>query len=117
MHKKNLKIVLLFAVVLLFGGQSLLADGLFHRLFKDRGVRGSGDLITEERDVRAFDEIRTAGSFDIYVEVGPEQSVKITFDDNLIDLIETEVRGKTLATNGGIGPCGGTGRCFVKRFG
>ena len=96
MYKKFIKITLILAVALLFCGQSLLADGLFKRLFKNRGIEGSGDLITEERDVREFNEIKSSGSFDIFVEVGPEQSVKLTFDDNLIDIIETRVRGKTL---------------------
>ncbi|MBN1211176.1 MAG: DUF2807 domain-containing protein [candidate division Zixibacteria bacterium] len=96
MYKYSVKAILILTIVLLFGCQSLLADGFLNRLFLDRGIEGSGDLITEERDVREFNEIKTSGSFDIFVEVGPERSLKITFDDNLIDIIETEVRGKTL---------------------
>ena len=96
MSRYSLKITLILVVALLFGGQSLLADGLFKRLFRSDAIEGSGDLITEERDVRQFDKIKSSGSFDVFVEVGPAQSVKITFDDNLIDIIETKVRGKTL---------------------
>ncbi len=61
-----------------------------------RGIKGSGDLITEERDVGSFQRIESNGAADIYVTVGKELSVKVTFDDNLIDLIETKTRGKTL---------------------
>jgi len=96
MFKYPFKITSILIIALLFGCQSLLADNFFKRLFKNNGLEGSGDLITEERDVREFNEIKSSGSFDIYVEVGPVQSLKITFDNNLIDIIETEVRGKTL---------------------
>lgn len=64
--------------------------------FGSRGIKGSGDVITEERDVGSFKRIESSGAADIYVTVGEKLSVKVTFDDNLIDLIETEVRGKTL---------------------
>ena len=60
------------------------------------GVKGSGDRITEERDIRDFTKIRTSGSMDVHVVVGDQPSLSITFDDNLIDLIETRVKGKTL---------------------
>ena len=73
---------------------SASADGWFSRRFK--GEKGSGDLVTETRDVKPFTRIETRGSADITVIVGEEQTVEITFDDNLIDYIETRVRGKTL---------------------
>jgi len=63
---------------------------------RDRGVKGSGDLATETREVDPFTRIETNGSADLTVTVGPEQSIAITFDDNLIELIETKVHGKTL---------------------
>ncbi len=64
--------------------------------FGSRSIKGSGDLITEERDVGSFQRIESSGAADIFVTVGEELSVKVTLDDNLIDLIETKVRGKTL---------------------
>jgi len=59
-------------------------------------IDGSGDLVTESRDLEEFTRIKLSGSMDLYVNVGRDQEVQLTFDDNLIDLIETEVRGKTL---------------------
>ena len=64
--------------------------------FSGRGIKGSDDLVTEEREVKSFTRIESSGSADIHVTVGDNLSVKVTIDDNLIDLIETEVRGKTL---------------------
>ena len=71
------------------------ADNFFNHLFS-RGVRGSGDLKTETRQVDSFDKISLSGSYDIFVRVGEEQTVSLTFDDNLLDLIETDVRRNTL---------------------
>lgn len=61
-----------------------------------RGVKGSGDVVTEKRDIDNFKKIKSKGSFDIIVTVGKDPSLKITFDDNLIEYIDTDVRGRTL---------------------
>ncbi|MCB2231096.1 DUF2807 domain-containing protein [bacterium] len=85
--------VLLMTVALLIPLSAVQAGDWFKW---GSGVRGSGDLTTETREVKDFDRIRSSGSMDIYVTVGTEPSLEIEFDDNLIDLIETEVRGGTL---------------------
>ena len=59
-------------------------------------VRGSGDLVTEEREVSGFDEIHFSGMGNLIVEQGDEETLTIEADDNIIDLIETEVRGDEL---------------------
>lgn len=93
MHSiKRIALPTTLLLVLLIAG-SVSADWFG---FGSRGIKGSGDLITEERDVKSFKRIESNGAADIYVTVGEELSVKVTFDDNIIDLIETEVRGKTL---------------------
>nr|HPI33575.1 head GIN domain-containing protein [candidate division Zixibacteria bacterium] len=66
-------------------------------LFTSRNHRdGSGAIVTEIRDFGAFDRIRSSGSFDVDVTIGPVQKVTVSFDDNLIDLVKTELRGRTL---------------------
>ncbi len=92
--QKILKIMLPTAMLLaLFVGGTVSADWFG---FSGRGIKGSGDLVTEEREVGSFTRIESKGSADIIVTIGEKVSVKVTLDDNLIDLIETEVRGKTL---------------------
>lgn len=54
------------------------------------------DTSEEVRSVESFSRIRNKGSFEVYVNVGPEQSVKVTADSDLIEYVETEVRGSTL---------------------
>ena len=80
-------------LLVLLGTTSAMADWFN---FNARGIKGSGDLITEEREVESFSRIESSGAADIYVTVGEKLSVKITFDDNLVELIETKTRGKTL---------------------
>lgn len=62
------------------------------------GIVGvSADDTSEEmRALDTFTSIRNKGSFEVYVTVGEEQSVKVTADSDIIDKVETEVRGDTL---------------------
>ncbi len=89
--KVNIGMILLVGLMLVSTVQA--GDGFFGW---GRSIRGSGDLITESRDLGEFTQIETHGSWDVDVTIGSPQSVEITFDDNLIDLVLTEVRGKTL---------------------
>lgn len=54
--------------------------------------KGSGNMVTETRELEAFTSVEASGSFDIEITVGKEQSVSLTFDDNLMDNIRSEVR-------------------------
>ena len=60
------------------------------------GEIGSGNVIREERKVSSFNGIEVSGAYDIKLIQGTANSVIIEADDNLMDLIRTEVRGSTL---------------------
>ncbi len=62
------------------------------------GVAGAtaDDTSEQMRSLDTFTSIRNKGSFEVYVTVGDEQSVKVTADSDIIDKVETEVRGDTL---------------------
>lgn len=60
------------------------------------GVRGSGDIETEERNVEEFNSIEASGAFEIRVTMGEEQNVSVTADDNLLRYIVTKVRNGKL---------------------
>jgi hypothetical protein len=60
------------------------------------GERGSGNVIRQERKVSSFNGIEVSGAFDVILIQGTSQMVVIEADDNLMDLISTEVRGNTL---------------------
>jgi hypothetical protein len=62
-------------------------------------ITGSGKVITEARTVAEFAALAGAGSMDMLVRQGPQQSVQVSADDNLIPLLETVVEnGKNGAT-------------------
>jgi hypothetical protein len=60
------------------------------------GEMGSGNVIREERKVSSFNGIDVSGAFDVILIQGTSNSVIVEADDNLMDLIRTEVRGNTL---------------------
>ena len=57
---------------------------------------GSGVAVSEDRKVDDFDSVTVSGSSTVTITVGPEKSVKVTCDDNLIEMIKTDVSGGTL---------------------
>lgn len=59
-------------------------------------VAGSGNIVSEYRTLAEFDRIEVGGDFDVEVEVGEAQSIRLTGDDNLLPLVETKVRGDEL---------------------
>lgn len=62
----------------------------------DSGTRGSGKMRTESRTVDTFNRVESNLAVTMTIVVGKPQSVELTFDDNLVDLIRTDVDGKTL---------------------
>jgi hypothetical protein len=59
-------------------------------------VTGSGVSKTEQRDVADFHAIHINGSPNVKVVMGPERSVSVTTDDNVLPVIETNVEDGTL---------------------
>jgi hypothetical protein len=59
-------------------------------------IHGSGNIKTEARNVGPFTKINLSGSPDITVTIGPELSVAVTTDDNILPVINTTVEGATL---------------------
>jgi hypothetical protein len=57
---------------------------------------GSGRIVKESREVRSFDAIEASGAFRIYLSQGNNESLVIEADDNLMQYIETSVRGGKL---------------------
>jgi len=64
--------------------------------FVDRSIEGSGNMITENRDVRGFDRVNLAGFGEVTIEVGDEESLTVTTDDNIMPYVRTEVKNNTL---------------------
>lgn len=89
---------------LVMAADSALADrwghlGHLDRWGKDERIRGSGKMATEKRDVSGFTMIRVSNSSDIDISIGDKFSVELEAEDNLLEIIETEVvRGELRIT-------------------
>ena len=60
------------------------------------GVKGSGVVIEETRDVAAFDSIRVEGSLDVVLSLGEAGPLRIKAEDNLAPLVIATVKGSEL---------------------
>ena len=63
---------------------------------KDEDVFGSGELITENRNVETFTKISSSGVFELSITQGDVQSVQVSADDNIMSHVRTEVNGGEL---------------------
>ena len=59
-------------------------------------VRGSGNVISEDRDVSGFSKVSVSGSGNLHIEQGDEESLTIEAEDNILPLIIAKVSGNTL---------------------
>lgn len=60
------------------------------------GVKGSGNVKTEKREVSDFQSIDVSGAFEVEITAQKDFSLEVETDDNLMELIKTEVSGGTL---------------------
>lgn len=91
------KIVLLVTLAGLFATAGAFGKSWSHNTGRhDSGIRGSGKMTTESRTVDTFNRVESNLAVTMSIVVGKPQSVELTFDDNLIDFIRTDIDGKTL---------------------
>lgn len=80
----KLAILIVFLVIAMVTG----ACGLDVNLGVDRG---SGDVVSETRDVSGFDRVSLSGIGDVQLVQGDSEALTIEAEDNIIDHITTEV--------------------------
>ncbi len=85
MNRKFLKIIGLLIIGLLL----ISACGL-------GTIKGSGDVITESREVSGFDSVSRTGIGRVIITQGDKESLTIEADDNLMEHITSEVKNGTL---------------------
>ncbi len=83
--------------ILIFGG--LILSGCAIIPDKPATVKGSGNVISETRAVAGFKSISLEGSADVNVNFGTTESLTIRGEDNIIFLIETNVKNGQLVIN------------------
>jgi hypothetical protein len=95
--------VIIFAAALIIGlvvsnlfSFGRLSDSLFHVSFNFKGVKGSGNMATENRSVSNFKGVDVSGVFQVEITAQKEFGVEVEADDNLLPYISTEVRDGVL---------------------
>lgn len=79
---------LVFFVVVLF----TFSVGVCNAL----AIRGSGNVVSETREVRDFESVSVSGFGELNITQGSHESLTIETDDNLMSFIRTRVRNRTL---------------------
>lgn len=73
----------------------------------DTGISGNGNVVEEVRDVSGFTGVHVSSGIDVYLSEGDQFEVRVEADENLMEVIETEVRGNMLEV--------GTDRVNIRR--
>ena len=98
------KLALIVFVIALVGGVVLANLSAFGRIgakgfdvsFNFGRVSGSGNVVTQTRDLRDFSSISVSGIFKVEATAQKDFRVEVQADDNLMQFIKTEVRGGVL---------------------
>jgi len=85
-----MKKIALFSLVILVFASSC-------REIAGRRIRGSGNIITQNRSESGFTNIDVSGAIDVYIKQDSSTSVKVEADDNILEYIEVHTEGSTLA--------------------
>ncbi|MEM6515724.1 MAG: head GIN domain-containing protein [Bacteroidota bacterium] len=59
-------------------------------------IKGNGNMTTESRSTSDYDAIHCAGSLDYILVAGKEGNLKLEGESNLLEYVETEVKGNKL---------------------
>ncbi len=60
------------------------------------GIHGNGNVVKQDRTLSSFNGLDVGGAFRVYLIQGDKEMVTVETDENLMDVIKTEVRGNTL---------------------
>jgi hypothetical protein len=85
--KKNA--ILLMAVMVL-GSTSCVIDGW------DNHITGNGTVVKETRDLTGFSGVHLSSGIDVLLSEGDDFEVVVEADENLLEVIKTEVKGNIL---------------------
>ena len=62
----------------------------------DNGISGNGNVVEETRDVSGFTGVHAATGIDVYLTEGDDFEVLVEADENLMEVILTEMKGNNL---------------------
>lgn len=84
------KVTLLLIAVLVVMTSSCVIGGW------NNGISGNGNVVEETRDISGFTGVLVSSGIDVYLSEGDHFEVRVEADENLMDIIETSLKGKML---------------------
>lgn len=85
-------LAILYAPQLGWSGPPMFVFGRDGDMFIGPGERGSGNVISQTREVSSFDSVRLEYPAQVLIKQGESESVKIEAEDNLLPNLKTQVR-------------------------
>ncbi len=67
-----------------------------YALSPSQAITGSGNIVSESRALSGFTSVALEGSANVDVTIGTDESIRVSADDNILPLIETNVVGSRL---------------------
>ncbi|MCH2194297.1 head GIN domain-containing protein [Kordia sp.] len=74
----------------------LLATTVSHAQWGKKKIKGNGNVTTITRTTSDYDAVSVAGFFDVELVAGTEGTITLKGESNLLEYIETEVKGDVL---------------------
>ncbi len=74
----------------------LISTALITGCYYGPCMSGSGQVITEVRDITGFTEVRSGADFEVYVTQADDYNVEVVAYENLMPIIETYISGYSL---------------------
>ncbi len=87
---KTMKNPIYLSIALLFALTSCVMDGW------DHAISGNGNVVEETRDLSGFTGVHVRSGIDVYLSEGDRFEVRVEADENLHDVILTELKGDML---------------------
>lgn len=93
MRTKTFFSMMLIAMLAVF---LVACNGLVGHVGESEIVSGSGNVVTETREVSGFTAVTLQGFGEVIIDQNGSETLTVTADDNFMEHIFTEVRGDTL---------------------
>lgn len=81
--------ILLFAVMVLLSSSCMIGAW-------DKVISGNGNVVEETRDIVGFTRILISSGIDVFLSEGDSFEVRVEADENLLEVIETSLKGNML---------------------
>jgi hypothetical protein len=86
----KMKKLAFLAITMLLSLSSCIFDGW------DQGISGNGRVVEDSRDISGFTGVQVSSGIDVYLSQGNSFEVKVEADENLQEVILTEMNGNML---------------------